>query len=470
MSLKPVPAVPVQQPDPAGDALLCGRTVPLLAALEPAAPAAAAAGGELWAGLHLPGLQSEDKLRTLATAMQAFTPRVSLEPPDGLLLEVRGSLHLFQGVEGTRHRLLAACQDLAQPAVLSFAPTPLAALAVARAGKSLTVLSHAQLTGQLSALPLSVLRWPQPVVERLQRAGVRTVGAALRLPRAGFARRFGTAQLATLDALTASTRPVRRLFKPRERFRRRRELSCELSNHEWLLNALLPMLEELEHFLRARQRGVMQLACHLVHRHAETTRCVLNLAAPAFAATQLAALLRVQLEALTLPEPVRALELRAATLLPRTARAQALWQPGEHGGSLGSEAHELIERLHARLGEGALHGLTVLEGHRPERTWAVSAPPPLDASVRRAAVPVPAVPRPLWLLKEPQPLEEHAGLPQRGGTLTLVSEPERIESGWWDGGDIARDYYSACDAHGVRLWVFRERRAPHGWFLHGIFG
>ncbi len=51
-----------------------------------------------------------------------------------------------------------------------------------------------------------------------------------------------------------------------------------------------------------------------------------------------------------------------------------------------------------------------------------------------------------------------------------VSEPERIESGWWDGGDIARDYYTACDAHGVRLWVFRERRAPHGWFLHGIFG
>ena len=27
-----------------------------------------------------------------------------------------------------------------------------------------------------------------------------------------------------------------------------------------------------------------------------------------------------------------------------------------------------------------------------------------------------------------------------------------------------------CDAHGVRLWVFRERGAPHGWFLHGCSG
>jgi protein ImuB len=51
-----------------------------------------------------------------------------------------------------------------------------------------------------------------------------------------------------------------------------------------------------------------------------------------------------------------------------------------------------------------------------------------------------------------------------------VSEPERIETGWWDGGEIARDYYTAVDIHGVRLWVFRERAAPHGWFLHGVFG
>jgi protein ImuB len=469
MSFKAVPAVSVP-PEPASAARLSGRTAPLLAALESAAPGVAEVSGELWAGLHLPGLASEEKLRTLATAMQHFTPRVSLEPPDGLLLEVRGSLHLFQGVEGTRQRLLAVCRDYSLPVMLCFAPTPLAALIAARAGRSLTVLSHAQLTGQLSSLPLSVLRWPQPLVDRLQRAGVRTVGGALRLPRAGFARRFGTAQLATLDALTSSIRPVRRLFKPRERFRRRRELSCELSNHEWLLNAFSPLLAELEHFLRARQSGVMQLSCHLVHRQAPTTRCLLNLAAPAFAAAQLAALLRVQLDTMALPEPVRALELRAATLLPRGARAQGLWQSGEHGGRPGSEAHELIERLRARLGEDALHGLTVLEGHRPERTWAVSAPPALSARAGTALVVPPAVQRPLWLLNEPQPLEVRAGRPQRGGALTLVSEPERIESGWWDGGDIARDYYSACDAHGVRLWVFRERHAPHGWFLHGIFG
>jgi protein ImuB len=145
------------------------------------------------------------------------------------------------------------------------------------------------------------------------------------------------------------------------------------------------------------------------------------------------------------------------------------------------EAGGLIERLRARLGAGAVHGLALRAEHRPECAWTVTAPPPA-AAARRAAVgctedaacgaqahrPLPR--RPLWILPAPQPLAVHNGLPRRRGPLRLTSEPERIESGWWDGREIARDYYTAVDIHGVRLWVFRERAAPHGWFLHGVFG
>jgi len=52
----------------------------------------------------------------------------------------------------------------------------------------------------------------------------------------------------------------------------------------------------------------------------------------------------------------------------------------------------------------------------------------------------------------------------------LLGEGERVETGWWDGGEMARDYYRAVDVRGVRLWVFREREPPHRWFLHGVFG
>src|SRR5215207_7670206 len=54
---------------------------------------------ELWLAAHLPQLplQAHGKkiLERLATGAQRFTPRVSLAPPDGLLLEVKGSLNLF---------------------------------------------------------------------------------------------------------------------------------------------------------------------------------------------------------------------------------------------------------------------------------------------------------------------------------------------------------------------------------------
>jgi protein ImuB len=210
---------------------------------------------------------------------------------------------------------------------------------------------------------------------------------------------------------------------------------------------------------------------------------VLGLAAPVADVRRLTELLGERLNAIVLPEPVRACELRSSSLVKRVLTSNSVWQPGEHGGSAGAEAPELIERLRARLGPEAVYGLQVLPGHRPENAWArshiqgPSAGHGWRAGLRlqgrydeEAPVPWPAFRRPLWLLPIPKLLSERDGLPRRRGPLRLVSEPERIETGWWDGGDIARDYYTAIDLHGVRLWIFRERVAPHRWFLHGVYG
>jgi len=45
---------------------------------------------------------------------------------------------------------------------------------------------------------------------------------------------------------------------------------------------------------------------------------------------------------------------------------------------------------------------------------------------------------------------------------------ERIESGWWDGGDIRRDYYRATLAQ-AEAWVFQSRDDGR-WYLHGWWG
>jgi protein ImuB len=431
---------------------------------------------ELWAAVHLSGFDPAHGLEELATRAQRFTPRVSLAPPDGLLLEVAGSLQLFAGVTGLRRELTEECLRLRIRPVLAFAPTPLAALTAARAGQTLVITDPAQLVGQLAPLPLSALRWPEEARARLARVGVRTIGAVLRLPRAGFARRFGVAQLAMLDALTGRSRDLRAAFHAPAGFRRRRELDCELSDQGQLLAELAPLIAALGAFLTARQCGVAELECRLVHRQTPPTRCVLTLAAPCADEQQLAALFGERLNALQLPAPVRACELRADQLLPQLPPGRCLWRPGEHGGEATEQSGGLIERLRARLGPEAVHGLSLHQEHRPESAWLKTPPPPACArrvaSDRGAVAPheVAMPRRPLWLLPAPQPLEAPDGLPRRRGPLRLMSEPERIETGWWDGAEIARDYYAAIDPRGVRLWVFRERVAPHGWFLHGVFG
>jgi protein ImuB len=410
------------------------------------------------------------RLARLADAALGFTPRVSLEPPDGLLLEVRGSLGLFGGAAALCEAVAACCARLGSVVQLALAPTPLAALALARAGRPLVLAGPERLAGALAPLPLAVLRWPDSALLRLAAMGVRTLGAAQRLPRAGFARRFGRIALEDLDRLVGRRPDPRRPWQPRTAFRGRCEPSFELEQHEAILRHLEPLLADLERFLRSRQSAVLRLRLVLRHRagpfdgRPRTTSLELGLAAPEFEAARFGALFAEHLARLVLPAPVVAFELRSGELQARVARSESLWRPGEHGGAAGRESPALIERLRARLGPGAVYGLCLVDEHRPEHAWRAAEPGMERASVVAGREPA-GVHRPLWLLRPPQPLGQ--GPPR---ALRLLDGPERIESGWWDGHDVTRDYYTARDAGGALLWVFRERRPPHRWFLHGVFG
>ena len=46
--------------------------------------------------------------------------------------------------------------------------------------------------------------------------------------------------------------------------------------------------------------------------------------------------------------------------------------------------------------------------------------------------------------------------------------PERIETGWWRGPIVRRDYYRIQTTTGHRLWLFRDLR-QNNWHLHGYF-
>ncbi len=440
-----------------------------------------------------------ERLDHLARLALGFSPRVSLES-DAVLLEVRGSFQLFGGPQALCAQLLARCRAAGVEPRWALAPTPLAALALARAmtdaeacaGQGVAVLARDRLVGALAPLPLAVLGWSDDTIARLASSGVRTLGAALRLPRAGFARRFGPGTLADLDRLVGLAPEPRRAFMPRERYRVRHEPSFELAAQPAVLREIGPLLDALESFLRARGCGTDLLMLRLAHRERPAqhgaaaippyTPVTLRLAAAEWLAARFAALLAEHLARTVLPAPVVRIELRSGALRAVTAGSAALWRPGEHGGGLGRESPALIERLRARLGSEAVYGLCLVPRHRPEVAWRVAEPAlPGTASGAASGAAADAVAdaahapgsapaegcglrRPLWLLREPEPL------PWPYEALQRLEGPERIETGWWDGGDVARDYYIAREPSGAEVWVYRERLPPHGWWLHGVFG
>jgi protein ImuB len=453
LDFHPLPAPPVLPPRAA------------LAAVAPA-PRAAAAARELWAAV-LPDLPA-----AMAAALQkahSFTSRVTIEPPDALLLELAGSQQLFGGL----HALLRALRvAFPQPLRLAMAPTPLAAVLLARAGRNCCITSAARVQGRLAPLALQHLRWPEKETDRLRSMGVTCLGELLRLPRAGLARRIGPQRLLQLDQLTGRRADPRAALRAAERFVERVDPEFESVDRECLLAALAPTLTRLEDFLRERQRGISALRVILVHRGGASTSCVLRCVVPEYRAARFTALLAARLESLPLASPVQRLEVTAGRLRSLATGSHGLWRPGEHGGGGDAQLPEFLQTLVARLGENAVYGLAPVGDHRPERQWrsvwpgeySVSAPQP--ASSRR----------PLGLLATPQALEvihDPAGRTQRlvheGRSLQLVTGPERIESGWWDGADIARDYYIARDGAGALWWVFRECIARRRWFLHGCF-
>ena len=108
-------------------------------------------------------------------------------------------------------------------------------------------------------------------------------------------------------------------------------------------------------------------------------------------------------------------------------------------------------------------GLTRHADHRPERAWRYAEPGSRDAALDDIRS------RPLWLLAQPRPLSEIDDAPCYEGRLALVAGPERIESGWWDGHDVMRDYFVAANPAEAMLWIYRERKSRGRWFLHGFF-
>jgi protein ImuB len=450
---------------------------------------------------HLAGAPAEperdiEALRRLALWAERFSPCVAIDAAmpaqEGLLLDMTGGAHLFGGEAALLAELRRRLAQAAIPARAAIADTPAAAWALARFAPGPEIIAPAGGAREaIAALPVEGLRLEPAALILLKRFGLRRIGDLYGLPRAGLARRFrGSAGLAVVErldqALGAADEPLTP-ERPAPAYRAWTVFAEPVTHIEGVGFHLPDLAQALAGQLERDGRGARRLMLIGFRVDGRATAIEAGLSAPAAAPGHMLRLLREKgLERLDLGFGVDAVMLCALKAEPMTPRQGEM---GEGREIAPPEAlAELIDRLRARLGEGAVRRPRVRESWIPERSeaWTPAGPAP---------PPGPAVfddrPRPILLFDPPEPVAALAELPDGAParfTWRRVSRrvvkaqgPERLASEWWrpappDRPARTRDYYRVEDEQGRRYWLFREGlygredadRVP-SWWLHGVF-
>jgi protein ImuB len=368
-----------------------------------------------------------------------------------LWLEIGASLRLFGGFRKLVEQLEVELRKLFYSYQLGIAPTLEGAALLARTGVRVAITTLSALQARIAEVAVSWLNLDPWIPQQLNTLGVRTVGLLVTLPRDGVAKRFGPEVCNYVDRLTGQAPDPRPAYRLPPQYGAHFEFETEIRSTEAMLFPLRRMLSEFVGFLRARDTGVQRFTLRFIHRETVATAIVVGLSMPDRNVERFLSLTRERLEHAKPSAPTIALQLSADEFsMPTALHTDMLSGAAEQS----EEFAHTIDRLAARLGEQQVHGLKVIADHRPEASWSTAT-----AEETRQRLDFPA--RPLWLLPEPKPL-------QQGGLPVLASGPERIESGWWDGGDVQRDYYVAHTHQGAALWIFQDLN-DGSWHLHGCW-
>ena len=407
-------------------------------------------------------------LHALALWARRWSPLSAVQPPDGLVLDITGSAHLFGGEAAL---LADALRRLARQGVHAqgaVAANPAAAGALARVNAG-SVLPTAE-PDLLARLPLApALRLPAVTLGELNRLGLRLLGDLLAQPRAPLGRRFGPTLLARLDALTgalpASISPV----VPPPELSAARELMEPVITRggiDWVLDHLL---EELCGRLADAGLGARRLLLLAWRGDGSVQEVAVGLGRASRSVAHLRRLFT---------EPLGSLEPRLG--FERMALEAAITEPVEQvqsslEGSHGGELAQLLDRLAQRLW---VRRVAARPSHWPEHSVATApahdTPPDMPPGWASPE-------KPVLLLRRPRPVEVVAALPdgppalfgRPGLRVRQALGPWRLEPEWWrqarprDGAidAAARDYWRVELEGGTRLWLYRE--AATRWLLHG---
>jgi protein ImuB len=430
-------------------------------------------------------------LEHLAAWATRFSPLVSLDDgprPQGLLLDVTGCGAYFGGEEKLLDRAAHDFRADGWVAQVALADTVGAAWGLSRFGRTPCLSRPGETEAALWPLPLAALRLPSDALHLLAQLGIKRVRQLTALPRDSLPTRFGPLVLRRLDQALGHLPEVIVPRGPQPGVQERFRLEYPTDRLDTLGLVLDQLAEQLQEALARRQQGARQVECLLHHEAAPPVRVVVSLSQPSRSPRHLSLLLRTRLEEARLEGPVAALDLRVlvAERLTDTQGDLLDAAPPPAGEGLA----RLIDDLSNRLGRDAVTRALLVPDPQPEYACRFEPlvrgtdKPPAGGRGSLRGVSAPEAdgrfpfPRPLRLWPTPVPIRVLSVVPDGppvrigwGHTEYRVLRawgPERIETGWWRGEDVRRDYYVTATDGGNRFWVFRHPDDGR-WFLHGSF-
>ncbi len=464
-------------------------------------------------------------LRQLVRLCEQFSPIVCPEEfatgsqpiSAGLLLDGTGVSQRWGGDMEMASHIQEAIRAEGYQARVAVADTVGAAWAMARfAPDRLVVVPPGQTLAALMPLPVACLRLEPSTLMLLQRLGVVRVEQLLRLPRAGLATRLGPLVLQRLDQALGKLEEPLQTPAPEPLWRAHWQLEHATIQQEVIEQVVQHLSQHLSQLLRERELGAIQIVCRLESEPLLTPQgeraapwigeFAVNFFRPTVDATHWWNLLRTPLENSRWQAPVQFLQLLATSTARLPRQQRTLWNDLRDGES-SRELAELIDRLSQRLGTDQVCAVRLRANTLPEESYVALPLTGPQASAARLHAPSSRRPfapahRPLHLLHDPlrlmrvefstsgKPLRfqlpassasgagAHAGAAKSPPVHASVAEdwllvhrawgPERIETRWWRGIIVMRDYFRVEVEGGYRYWLFCDLNNQQ-WFLHGYF-
>lgn len=422
-----------------------------------------------------PGLP-EKLLQNLAIWCIRYTPFVSVDLPDCLVLEITGCAHLWGGEKPYLQNIMTRLKTLGYSVRAGIADTIGTSWAIAHFGNNSAIIETGQQTSALLSLPPEALRIESETVDRLHKLGLNRISNFISMPRSALRRRFGQQFLERLDQALGTEEEIMQPVQPVEPYQERLLCLEPVTTATAIEIALQRLLETLCHRLQEEEKG-LRLALLICYRiDGNIQKIEIGTHHPSHNSKHLFKLFEIKINTIEPDLGIELFILEAKKIEDVSPLQKKMWQ--KNVGLDNISISELLDRFTGKFGSGHIHRYLPDEHYWPERsvisTSSLNKVPATTWNVDR--------PRPLQLLSRPEPIEVTAPIPDYPPMLFRYKKklhkiikadgPERIEQEWWIQRGQHRDYYYVEDEKGQRYWLFRLGHYSdntYQWYIHGFF-